>query len=71
MAIFTAVIELDPETGLYVASVPGVPGGHTQGASLDEVQRNLREVLELCMEEDAELRASPPRIVAIQQVEVA
>jgi predicted RNase H-like HicB family nuclease len=45
-----AYIEKDPETGFYVAVVPGIPGAHTQAESLDEIQRNLQEVLELCLE---------------------
>ena len=48
---FTAYVEWDPGTKLYVGIVPGVPGAHTQGASLDELQKNLGEVLELCLEE--------------------
>ena len=48
---FTAYIEYDPETGLYVGTVPGLPGGHSQGASLDELQKNLEEVIELILEE--------------------
>lgn len=51
MKTFTAYIEWDPETELYVGTVPGVPGAHTQGASLDELHKNLKEVLELCLEE--------------------
>lgn len=48
---FTAYMECDSETGLYVGNIPSVPGAHTQAASLDELQSNLREVLELCLEE--------------------
>ena len=51
MKTFTAYIEYDPETKLYVGIVPGIPGAHTQGATLDELNSNLKEVLELCMEE--------------------
>ncbi len=51
MKTFTAYIEWDPETKVYVGIVPGVPGAHTQGASLDELHKNLKEVLELCLEE--------------------
>lgn len=47
----TGYIEKDPETGLYVAVVPGIPGAHTQAETLDELQRNLKEVVELCLEE--------------------
>jgi predicted RNase H-like HicB family nuclease len=71
MTTFTAVIEQDKATGLYVAVVHGVPGAHTQAATLDELQANLREVLELCMEEDTELRANPPNFVGVQQIEIA
>lgn len=40
-----AYIEKDHETGLYVAVVPGIPGAHTQAATLDELQKNLVEVV--------------------------
>ena len=48
---FTAVVERDTDTGLYVGHVPGVPGAHSQGATLDELNRNLREVLEMLLED--------------------
>ena len=68
----TGYIEKDPETGLYVAVVPGIPGAHTQAETLDELQQNLKEVLELCLEEmDAESKKNLPEFVGIQQVEVA
>ncbi len=51
MKTFTAYLEWDPEAKLYVGFVPGIPGAHTQGRSLDELQQNLKEVLELCLEE--------------------
>ena len=67
-----AYIERDLETGLYVAIIPGIPGAHTQAATLDELQSNLREVLELCLEEmDPEERKYLPEFVGVQQVEVA
>ena len=68
----TGYIEKDPETGLYVAIVPGIPGAHTQAETLDELQDNLKEVVELCLEEmDAETKKHLPVFVGIQQVEVA
>jgi len=68
----TAYIEKDPETNLFVAIVPGVPGAHTQAENLDELQHNLKEVLELCLEEmDSESRDLLPEFVGIQQIEVA
>jgi len=48
---FTAIIERDPETHLFVGHVPGFAGAHSQGASLDEVHENLREVLSMLMED--------------------
>jgi predicted RNase H-like HicB family nuclease len=56
MTIFTAYLEYDPETKLYVGIVPGIKGAHSQGATLDELQQNLKEVLELCLEESKELK---------------
>ncbi len=71
MPILTAYIEKDHETGLYVAIVPGIPGAHTQAETLDELQENLKEVLELCLEEmEPENKQYLPQFVGIQQVEV-
>ena len=49
MRAFTAVIEHCPDTGLYVGFVPGFAGAHSQGESLGELQRNLREVIEMLL----------------------
>jgi predicted RNase H-like HicB family nuclease len=46
---FDVVIERDEE-GFYVASVPQLPGCHTQARSLDEVTERIREAIELCLE---------------------
>jgi predicted RNase H-like HicB family nuclease len=51
MRSFTAVIERCPDTGFYVGYVPGFPGAHSQGESLEELNRNLKEVIELLLEE--------------------
>ena len=68
----TAYIERCPETGLYVATVPGIPGAHTQGETLDELRQNLVEVVELCLEEmDQESRESIAEFVGIQQIRIA
>ncbi len=48
---FTAQIEKDSETGLYVGYIPSLPGAHTQAETLDELQKNLEEVASLCLEE--------------------
>lgn len=70
MRTFTAYIEWDPETRLYVGIVPGIPGAHTQGASLDELRKNLQEVLDLCLEEFAGSVEDLPQFVGVQQIEV-
>lgn len=51
MKIFTAIVEKCPDTGLYVGYVPGFPGAHTQAETLDELQKNLREVIEMLLED--------------------
>jgi predicted RNase H-like HicB family nuclease len=48
---YTAVVERDPATGLYVGHVPGFPGAHSQGASLDELRANLEEVVAMLLED--------------------
>jgi len=65
MKTFSAYIEYDPETELYVGFVPGIPGAHSQGATLDELQENLREVIELCLEENTQAIADLPRFVGL------
>jgi len=69
MRQFSAVIERCPQTKLYVGFIPGVPGAHTQAETLDELQSNLKEVLELLLEDgDAPIQSE---FVGIQQVVIA
>lgn len=49
----TAYIEWDPDSQLYVGIVSGLTGAHTQGSTLDELHENLKEGIELCLEEQA------------------
>ena len=51
MKTFTAVVERDPVTGLLVGYVPGFPGAHSQAATLDELNANLREVITMLLED--------------------
>jgi predicted RNase H-like HicB family nuclease len=51
MKEYTAVVEKCPDTGLYVGYVPGFPGAHTQAETLDELNENLREVIEMLLED--------------------
>ena len=71
VAAVTAYIEWDEESGLFVGIVPGIVGAHTQGATLAELDANLREVLELCVEEGHLTEADVPRFVGLHQIEVA
>jgi predicted RNase H-like HicB family nuclease len=48
---YTAVVERDPDTGLFVGYVPGFPGAHSQGKTLDELNANLREVVAMLLED--------------------
>lgn len=52
MKTFTAVIEKDSDTKLYVGYVPGFTGAHSQGETLDELQGNLGEVIEMLLEDE-------------------
>jgi predicted RNase H-like HicB family nuclease len=68
----TAHIERDQETGLYIGSVPSLPGAHTQAQSLDQLQLNLQEVVQLCFEEmTPEEIAALPEFVGLQSFSVA
>jgi predicted RNase H-like HicB family nuclease len=71
MRTFSAYVEWDPETSLYVGVIPGIPGAHTQAATLDELQKNLKEVLELCLEEYKGSLEDLPHFVGLQQIQVA
>jgi predicted RNase H-like HicB family nuclease len=51
MRSYQFVVERDPETGLLVGYVPGWPGAHTQAVDIDELQENLREVIEMLLED--------------------
>jgi predicted RNase H-like HicB family nuclease len=44
--VLTAIVRWEAEVGGYSASIPALPGCHTQGETLDEVQANLREAAE-------------------------
>lgn len=51
MRNFSAVIERDPQTGIFVGFVPGFAGAHSQGATLDELNANLTEVIAMLLED--------------------
>jgi len=51
MKTYTAIIERCPDTGLLVGYVPGFPGAHSQGDTLDELSGNLTEVVNMLLED--------------------
>jgi predicted RNase H-like HicB family nuclease len=66
---FTAVVERDTDTGFYIGFVPGMPGAHTQGESLDELKRNLKEVVEMLLEDGEP--STEAEFIGTQLVEVS
>ena len=69
---YTAEIIKDSEINQYVGIVPGLPGAHTQAPTLDELHANLKEVVELCLEELTEEEINNlPNVIGFQQISVA
>ena len=66
---FSVVIERDSE-GYYIASVPALPGCHTQARSLDQLDERIREAITLYLEVEHETAESLD-FIGIQQVTVA
>jgi len=67
---FNIVIEQD-EDGIYIGSVPELPGCHTQAKSLDELQKRIIEAIELYIEVDKGQRKEPTKFVGFQKVEIS
>ena len=51
MRTYTAVVERCPDTRLYVGYVPGFPGAHSQGETLEELNENLKEVIPMLLDD--------------------
>ena len=64
---FYVVIEKD-EDGFFVGEVPQLKGCYTQGKSLDELMANIKEVIELCLEEEDE--GEIPEFVGIHKIKI-
>lgn len=69
MHTFNVIVERDPDTGFFVGSVPGWPGAHSQGSTLDELEENVREVIEMLLE-DGDPRFES-EFVGLQSIRVA
>ena len=65
---FTVIIEKD-EDGYYVGSVPSIKGCHTQGKTVDELMKNIKEAIELCLEVEGK-NIEPEKFVGVQNIEV-
>ena len=65
---FTVIIEKDSE-GLLVASVPEIPGCHTQAKTFDQLNERIKEAIELCILE-SEGQADRNQFIGIQRVAV-
>lgn len=67
---FNVVIEQD-EDGYYIASVPELPGCHTQAKNLDELVKRIKEAIELYLEVEKEPAEIATNFVGIQRVEIS
>ena len=66
---YQVIVERDAE-GYYVASVPELPGCHTQARSLDKLSERIKEAIALYLEVEGE-GEEPLDFIGIQQVTVA
>ncbi len=66
---FNVIVERDPDTGLFVGSVPGWPGAHSQGDTFDELEKNLQEVIAMLLEDGDPTFES--EFVGLQTIQVA
>lgn len=69
MKNYTAIIEYSDDTKLYVGYVPGFSGAHSQGSTIDELIKNLQEVIEMLLEEGEPALES--NFVGVQNITVS
>ena len=65
---FSVIVERD-EDGYYVATVPELPGCHTQARSLDKLMQRIREAVELCLEVERDT-PSGTEFIGVQRIAV-
>ena len=69
---YTAYIEWDSESSMYIGYIPGITGARTCAETIDDLQNKLKEVIALCLEEmDDDDLGSMPIFAGISQIEVA
>jgi len=66
---YTAIVERFTDTGFYLGFVPGCSGAHTQAESLDELNQNLKEVIEMLLEDGTAVLEA--EFIGIQTIAVA
>lgn len=66
---FYVLIEKD-EDGLFVGEVPQLRACYSQGRTVDELIKNIKEVVELCLEEQLDSEESLPEFIGVQKVTV-
>ena len=67
---FNVIFEQD-EDGYFVASVPSIPGCYTQGKTLEEAKKRIKEAIKLCLDEDPSYSHSPKsNFIGIDSVSV-
>ncbi len=69
---FTVLIEEDKESGGYTAIVPALKSCYTEAETIEELMENIKEAIELCLEEEKELPEGnfSKHLVNAQQVEM-
>ena len=66
---FSVIVERD-EDGYYVATVPELPGCHTQAKSLDTLMKRVREAIDLCLDVQEHAPANSNEFIGVQRVAV-
>ena len=64
---FNVIIERDEE-GYYIASVPELPGCHTQAKSLDKLMERIQEAIELYLDIEQELPSN--QFIGVQRIAI-
>ena len=68
MKVYSAVIERCSQTGLFAGFVPGFPGAHSQGETLDEINHKLHDVIAMLLEDGEPVLES--EFVGVQNVAI-
>ncbi|WP_255335764.1 type II toxin-antitoxin system HicB family antitoxin [Methanosarcina sp. KYL-1] len=66
---YTVLIEQD-EDGMYIATVPDIPGCYTQGKTVEQAMERVKEAIQVCIEAEELEDILPMKFIGIQQVEV-